>query len=277
MTDEIKDIIVLDNPENFMIDCFPYKARMVIAFFCEKGSAWGRVNMKEYEIGPGGFVLILYDQIIESTSVSDDFEGKILLIGRDFSESIGVRESFRVSSNLDDRQFFILPEREAEVVNCYLKMCSFMIESADESSRSEALRLLSKSFFMAFAMSAEAKEPSADPDDRAAAITEDFLALVSKHYKETRDLGYYSDRMCLTPKYLSQSVKKASGRTAMDWMERYVLLDAKSQLASTERNVTEISDDLGFSSPAFFSKYFRRLTGLSPSRYKKENYRKTGV
>jgi len=76
--------------------------------------------------------------------------------------------------------------------------------------------------------------------------------------------------MCLSPKYLSASIKSASGRTATEWIERLVLIDAKSMLASTQDSIWAISEELGFSSEALFSKYFKRLTGQSPLQYRKD-------
>ena len=61
---------------------------------------------------------------------------------------------------------------------------------------------------------------------------------------------------------------EATGRSATDWIERCVIMDAKAQLSSTQKRVSEISDDLNFASPSFFGKYFKRLTGLSPRDFR---------
>ena len=61
---------------------------------------------------------------------------------------------------------------------------------------------------------------------------------------------------------------EATGRSATDWIERCVIMDAKAQLSSTQKRISEISDDLSFASPSFFGKYFKRLTGLSPRDFR---------
>ena len=53
-----------------------------------------------------------------------------------------------------------------------------------------------------------------------------FLTLVGEYHKEHRDLGFYADRMCLTPKYLSHAVNKASGKTAAQWITEAVILES---------------------------------------------------
>ncbi len=76
------------------------------------------------------------------------------------------------------------------------------------------------------------------------------------------------NKLCKSAKYLSRAIMEATGRSATDWIERCVIMDAKAQLNSTQKRVSEISDDLNFASPSFFGKYFKRLTGLSPRAFR---------
>lgn len=77
--------------------------------------------------------------------------------------------------------------------------------------------------------------------------------------------------MGLTPKYISTVIKASSERSAMEWIERYVTLDAIAQLTSTDRSIKYIAYDLNFPSLSFFGKYFTRVVGLSPSAYRAEH------
>ena len=63
-------------------------------------------------------------------------------------------------------------------------------------------------------------------------------------------------------------VRQASGITAKEWIDRAVITQAKILLRHSELSVLEISEELGFANPSFFSKYFRRLTGLTPLGFK---------
>ena len=99
-------------------------------------------------------------------------------------------------------------------------------------------------------------------------LAEAFLNLVEVEYHRHRDLSYYANRLCKSAKYLSRVIMEATGRSATDWIERCVIMDAKAQLSSTKKRVSEISDDLNFASPSFFGKYFKRITGLSPRDFR---------
>lgn len=96
-----------------------------------------------------------------------------------------------------------------------------------------------------------------------------FIDILGKHYKTARDIGYYADKLCISAKYLSQVVKKVSGKTAPEIIEDYVLTECKALLLSTTMTIQEISDELNFPSQSVLGKYFKRLTGLSPKSYRK--------
>ena len=79
---------------------------------------------------------------------------------------------------------------------------------------------------------------------------------------------YFADRLCISPKHLSMVVKKVSGRTASDWIDDYVILQAKQLLRSSSLTIQEVSRELNFSNQSFFGKYFKKHVGMSPSEYR---------
>jgi AraC-like DNA-binding protein len=101
-------------------------------------------------------------------------------------------------------------------------------------------------------------------------LVEKYLQLVQIHYKQQRELNFYADLLCLTPKHLSKVVRETSGTPANDWIDNYVTLEAKALLKSTNMTIQQISDELNFANQSFFGKYFKRLTGMSPNSYRRE-------
>jgi AraC-like DNA-binding protein len=99
-------------------------------------------------------------------------------------------------------------------------------------------------------------------------VCEKFINLAAEHFKEHRDIGFYADKLCMTNKYLSALLKQETGMTALEWIEKYVVLYAKSCLSSTTMTVQEISDELDFPSQSVFGKYFKRVEGVSPKAYR---------
>lgn len=63
-------------------------------------------------------------------------------------------------------------------------------------------------------------------------------------------------------------IKKLVERYSSDWIDDYVILEAKALLKSGKLTIQQISDELNFPSQSFFGKYFKRIAGVSPKEYK---------
>lgn len=115
-----------------------------------------------------------------------------------------------------------------------------------------------------------ARHPEAEQQVRNRADTyfRRFLRLLSIHYKEERSVGFYARELCITPKYLTTLVKRISSRSVSEWIEIYVILEAKTLLKYSGMSVQEIAYTLNFPNQSFFGSYFKRNTGMSPSQYK---------
>lgn len=96
-----------------------------------------------------------------------------------------------------------------------------------------------------------------------------FLALLSKHVKSERSLQFYANRLFVTPKYLTQTVKKLSGKTAGEYIDELVIVEAKVLLRDPSLTIAQVADLLYFSDQFFFSKFFKRYTGTTPSDFRK--------
>jgi AraC-like DNA-binding protein len=98
-------------------------------------------------------------------------------------------------------------------------------------------------------------------------IYERFMHLIELNFKRERDISFYADKLCLTPKYLSQIIYKESGSYAGDHIKRFVIMEAKALIKSRQYTMNQICDILNFNSQSFFTKYFKNATGMSPTEY----------
>ena len=96
-----------------------------------------------------------------------------------------------------------------------------------------------------------------------------FISLVNEYAKRERNISFYADKLCLTPHYLSTVIRETSGQTIMQWINQAVVLEAKVLLKHSDLLVFQISDELNFPNPSFFSKFFKRMTGMTPAEYQK--------
>lgn len=105
--------------------------------------------------------------------------------------------------------------------------------------------------------------------DRKEELLWRFLALLPEHVKTERSLQFYANRLYVTPKYLTQTVKKLSGKTAGKYIDDLVIVEAKTLLRDPSLTIAQVADRLDFSDQFFFSKFFKRYTGVTPSGYRR--------
>ena len=97
-----------------------------------------------------------------------------------------------------------------------------------------------------------------------------FLQILSESQVKRQTVESYADQLCVSPKYLSAVCKKTSGKTAMQWINEYVMEDIRYYLKETSLTIKEISTTLGFPNLSFFGKYTKRSIGMSPKEYRNQ-------
>lgn len=100
------------------------------------------------------------------------------------------------------------------------------------------------------------------------ATVEALRRLVEEHFREQRLIGFYADKLAVTPDRLNDHVKRASGVTAGHLIRQRVLTEAKRALVFTRQPIHEISFDLGFADPSHFARFFRKQTGMTPQQFR---------
>lgn len=103
---------------------------------------------------------------------------------------------------------------------------------------------------------------------RSARLANTFKHLVEKNFIDIREVQQYADKMHITPKYLSDVVKETFGKTPREIINDMVLLEAKVQLGSTSKSVSEIAFELNFTDQSHFSHFIKQRAGLSPLEFR---------
>ena len=263
------DVLFYENPRiRFRPGVLPWRLRHLMFAVCRKGWIKGRIDMEEYKMEVDGFLLVQPGRFVEITAISPDFQATVFAFSRSFAESLNFGESFSGQLFFRQAPYHVMGSEMKHIVNTYIN-CVKPLLAQDESFtyRTEIARLLTRAMVLSLA-SLSRQAPVLREPNRQAHIVLNFVNLVADHYREHRDMDFYADRMCLTAKYITAVVKAQSGRSATDWIERYVILDAQALLTSSDLTILQISQELHFPSQSFFGKYFKRVTGMSPKDYR---------
>lgn len=120
-----------------------------------------------------------------------------------------------------------------------------------------------------YATAEEGTENGGSQDNHNIYVLNQFLDLVNKNCHEHRDLDFYADKICLSKQYLSSIISDVSRQTAKEWIEEATITRIKVLLRHSDMSLNEISSKMSFPEPSHFSRYFKRLTCMTPAEYRK--------
>ena len=264
-----KDFILLENPIIAPAFNYPFKVNVTTAVICIQGSMKGSINLVQYDTKGPCLFIVLADQILQHDDFSNDFSGLLIVMSKKFTDNllINIQERLPLFLSVQSNPSTFLNEEDLESMKAYFYMLQKTVRMKDNPHRTEIVKHLMQAFFYGISYQFH-KIPDTTKKSKQEVLVEKFLKYAQANFKAQRELEFYADVLCLTPKYLSKVVKEISGTSATEWIENYVIMESKALLKSTNMTIQQISDKLNFPSQSFFGKYFKRLVGVSPKGYK---------
>lgn len=239
-----------------------------------KGKFSISINLTNYEVTAGTLLTIIPHHIVQGKSVSDDFEGYIVLFTPSFAADINIlRSNLPFMTEMRYNPLVSLNENECSL---FTNFCEFFysIEGNELIDHSPEVRkglLTSLLYTLGALYRRQLPQISTEKQSRANIIFKRFLSLLVEHYTHERSVAFYANQLCITPKYLGTICREVSSKLATDIIASAVILDAKAKLHDSDLTVQEISNSLNFPNASFFGRYFKRHTGLSPMQYRENS------
>lgn len=267
----LKDLIWLsDNPVVLQPQSYPHKIDLTIACVCRKGALNGFINNRHVKATGPGLLVLLPEQILQFESISDDFEGTFIIMSRRFIEEINLPENFSAFMSIRSTPFQPITAEVMLAIDDFMRMVRRTLgNNAEGLNRKEIIRHLTIAFF--YGLGYYLQNINATEKSRNEELLEKFIALVEIYHKHERSLDFYADKLYITSKYLSAVVKSASGKTGRQWINDYIILEAKTMMKTSDMTIQQVSAELNFPSQSFFGKYFKRETGMSPKEYRERS------
>lgn len=246
-----------------------FRTAMPVCIFLKKGYLRGRCNLMDIEAKAPCMSILLPNQILEFTESSDDLEGMIVLMSARFTERLNIKVDFDLMQTFQSQRVIPLNEEALATMLQFCEMVKRLSQFPDHPFLMETAVNLTRAFFFGAGYFFH-QRPETVAHSRGEQVVDRFLKLVQMHCRKERQLDFYAQELCISSKYLAATVKTVTGKTAGDWIEDYVMLEAKAMLTNTDMTISQISDHLHFPDTSTFGKYFRRHTGLSPKEFKKQ-------
>lgn len=244
----------------------PYKIPRSIIGICLAGQCSFKLNLKRYEVKSPAILTLMPGQIIENIEYSPDFEGHAIVLSKRFIDMLNIPMWQQQYIALYDKPINRIFSDYTQQVSLFLVMLRSAASDVENPYRLQVIENLIRALF--YGGISKFHKMESDSVSYKNSIVERYIELVQTHYREERIIGFYADKLCITPKYLSKLVKEYTGRSAGEWIENYVILEARAMLQSSDMTIQQIASSLNFPNQSFFGKYFKRATGLSPKQYR---------
>jgi AraC-like DNA-binding protein len=244
----------------------PHKLDHAIIVICTSGKCSMRVNLVEYNVDSPRLLNLMPGQIVQSLSCSEDFAGYAISLSKRFVDMINLPGWQHHYMEMYNNPLTSIDGDRLMAVRIFYAILYRAAANDKNPFRLQVIENLIRVFYYGGISSFENVESSQSKYKNS--VVAKFLELVQTHYREQRLISFYASELCITPKYLSKLVKEHTGRSAGEWIESHVILEARAMLQSSDMTIQQIAAYLHFPNQSFFGKYFKRATGVSPKMYR---------
>lgn len=256
----------------------PFKVMGMAWCIVREGALTLEVNSETYSCGKGTFMAFHFHDVIRVRTIPGSaFVGDFVMISHKFVQDLNIDLS---AINLHDlvenppSPIFQLTAAEADTMCTFLKLLRMNACENTELvfAKNVARSLVQAMLYQLLQIRSNHEKRVVDTEaatNRKRQYVQEFMRLLQIHHSAQRSISFYAERLCISAKYLSHLVKEATGRSAAEWVADLVVQEAKNMLRYSNKNVQQVAYALNFATQSSFGKYFKHVTGMSPSDYQK--------
>ena len=268
------ECIAVNSASEMEIFRFPSRLNALIIGVGTEGETSLTSNLQEFRLKKDSLFIFSPKHILQVQS-NNRFKAHLIVIAPDFLKRINIDTKRMMPLFL---QFGSLPcmeltHAESQSLRSFISMVEQELKGSETDFSSEIIGgLIAATIYKVGDILTHylTEHPEVDSPihNRAEEYFRQFTELLGEHYKHERSVGFYARQLCITPKYLTTLIKRISGKSVSEWIDNYVILEAKTLLKYSNMSVQEIAYYLNFPNQSFFGSYFKRNAGMSPSQYK---------
>lgn len=235
---------------------------------CLDGSCHIVFNGNEFEMKRGDLMIVRQGKLIQSVKADSGFRVMIIYIAAPFIELCTPQSNYGMKGQLALFLNPIMHLAEEQFEQCLRNFENLRARMAqtDHHFYQDMMKNKVQSLIIDFFDFHATLYQEKDVSTHFANIMSRFLSLLeSGELRRHREVTWYADKLCVSPKYLSEVSKSVSGYAANFWINRYTVLDISRLLRDKSLSFAQISDMFGFSSLAYFSRYVSRNLGMRPT------------
>lgn len=253
---------------------YPVQLDSFLVIVCLRGFSRIDIDGRTFEVSANQMLICHPNIVLENGMASPDLQFRCICLSRDYLQQlpiVGDANVWDVVLFLEKSPVLPLSGEDIQGFCQYYDLLRSKLTGTPRRHQKEILDALLLAFLYEFR---DVLEQFIDikPQAYTAAnsVFRRFLELLTSTYPKPRSVAWYADKLCLTPKYLSTVCKEASGETAGELINRYVVKDVDILLKKRGKSIKEICNELEFPNLSFFGRYVKKHLGLSPKQYREK-------
>ena len=224
------------------------------------------INNREYCVKANEGCLIAPDFLLRKPEDMDNhMEMRVLALSRRFMEEVNPQFPLALIANVYIHPVWRMTTQKMDRTLRYLDLLRDLIDEKDRAAAVHLVRSL-----LHYLAGNNLSQWDDKPMTRNEEITGRFMHLVDANCHQQHSLDWYAEQLCLSTRYVANTVKETLGMTASECIEQALMQRAKIELSTTTLSIQEIADQLGFQNQSHFGTFFKRHEGISPAAYRKK-------
>lgn len=240
---------------------------------CTGGSALFNVFSNKRKVTKNDLVVIFPYMLVSISEISSDFSMVFLKVPkRLFMDTVVGICRLTIDYFFYMRGYYSFPMCEEECKR-FIHFCDILNFRADlpynffrRESVMNLLRVLYWDVYVLYKSNPKTFNPI--KYTRKEKMVLDFFCLIIDYHTASRNVAFYAEKMCISPKYLTMLVAENSGRSAKEWIVEYTILEIKALLRDSNLEIKEVVSRTRFRSNSTLTRFFREHVGMTPSEYR---------
>ena len=247
----------------------PRKEDLTTFIITDNGNAKAIIDSKRYTLLSPCLAVVLPGQTYHMSEVSEDIRFRAVIMSKRFTDGLlgQYYGCSKLQSMIQECPVMDL-SRDMSSFDTYYRMLLNAVNSPVRQFRIQSAQHLTLSMLYYYA---QRLETASRQKDKRQLLFEKFLEDVKSYYRINRTLPFYAGKLGVSVTYLTELVKEKHGMTAADYIDKHTVTECMALLNSTQLSINQISRSMNFPSPSVFGKFFKRMTGISPTEYRGEN------
>ena len=250
------------------------RMRFGLAIYCRQGTALITVDGLQYRLKQGQRLSYQGGSLIEECLASSDADLVLMGLSWEIIQSTEALNTliWPIADYVRQSPIYTLSEEALSLTKIYHQQIYKLCHSANPLFRDELLHIHIQALLYAFIREVSEELHQATPQDltRANQQMRLFFDLLAMRRGRIRSVSEVATLMNLTPKHLSRIIKEQTGETPIHFIHQYMMRAITQELRYSSKTAKEIAFQQGFSSLAFFGKFVKQQTGLTPTEYRKK-------